>query len=52
MVQRLTNPTRIHEDAGSIPASLNGLRIWCCRELQCRWQTRLRSCVAVALAVM
>ena len=31
-------------------ASLSGLRIQHCRELQCRWQTRLGSDVAVALA--
>ena len=29
-------------------ASLSGLKIWHCRELWCRWQTRLRSGVAVA----
>ena len=31
-------------------ASLSGLRIWHCRELWCRSQMRLRSCVSVALA--
>ena len=30
-------------------ASLSGLRIWQCRELWCRLQTRLGSCVAVAV---
>jgi len=45
MAQWLTNPTRNHEVAGSIP----GLRILCCRELWCRSQTRLGSLVAVAL---
>ena len=30
-------------------ASLSGLRIWHCRELWCRSQMRLRSCVAVAV---
>ena len=30
------NPISIHEDAGSIPALLSGLRIWHCRELWCR----------------
>ena len=29
-------------------ALLSGLRIWHCRELWCRLQTRLGSCVAVA----
>ena len=40
MAQWLTNPTRNHEVAGSIP----GLELWC------RLQTRLGSRVAVALA--
>ena len=31
-------------------ASLSGLRIRCCRELWCRSQTLLGSCIAVALA--
>ena len=31
-------------------ASLGGLRIWCCRELWCRSQMPLGSCVAVAVA--
>ena len=31
-------------------ALLSGSRIWCCCELWCRSQTRLRSCVAVAVA--
>ena len=38
------NPTSIHEDAGL--ASLSGLGILCCPELQCRLQTELGSCVA------
>ena len=29
---------------------LSGLRIWCCHELWCRWQTRLGSGVAVTVA--
>ena len=37
-----------HEDEGPIPALLSGFRIWHCRELWCRLQTRLRSGVAVA----
>ena len=32
-------------------ALLSGLRIWHCRELWCRLQTRLGSCIAVAVAV-
>ena len=43
----VTTPS-IHEDAGSIPTPLRGLRIWHCRELGCGSQTRLGSCVAVA----
>ena len=31
-------------------ASLSGLKIWHYRELWCRWQTKLRSGVAVAVA--
>ena len=31
-------------------ASLGGLRIWCCCELWCRSQTRLRSGIVVAVA--
>ena len=30
-------------------ASLSGLRVWCCNELQGRWQTLLGSHVAVAV---
>jgi len=30
-------------------ALLSGLRIWRCRELWCRWQMRLGSCIAVAV---
>ena len=32
-------------------ASLSGLGIQCCRELWCRSQTRLGSCVAMAVAL-
>ena len=41
MAQRLANPTRIHEDGGSIPGLLSGLRILHCCELWCRSQTQL-----------
>ena len=47
VVQWLTNPTRNHEVAGTIPSLLSGSRIRHCRELWCRLQTRLRSHVAV-----
>ena len=30
-------------------SSLSGLKIWCCRELQCSLQTWLWSCVAMAV---
>ena len=43
-----TNPTRMR--VGSL-ASLNGLRIQHCRELWCRSQTWLGSCVAVAVVM-
>ena len=48
MAQWLTNLTSIPEIQSL--ASLSGLRIWHCHELWCRLQTRLESCVAVALA--
>ena len=43
-----TNLTSIHEDTGSSPSSLSGLRIWRCRELWCRLQTQLGSFITVA----
>ena len=43
------NPAGIHEDAGLIPGLTQGLRIWCCYELQCRSQTQLRSGIAVTV---
>ena len=48
MAQWLTNPTRNHEVAGSIPGPQSGLRIRHCPDLWCRSQTRLGSGVAVA----
>ena len=50
VAQRLTNPTRKHEVAGSVPALAQWLTIRHCRELWCRLQMRLGSRVAVALA--
>ena len=50
MVQRLTIPTEIHENVGSIPRLAPvGLRIQCCCELWCWSQTLLLSDVAVAV---
>ena len=37
VVQWLTNPINIDEDAGSIPGLLSGLRIWHCHELWSRF---------------
>ena len=47
---QVKNPTSIHEDSGSILASLSGLRIQCCRKLQFRLQIRLVFRVAMAVA--
>ena len=45
------NLTSIHEDVLVwFLFSLSGLKIWCCHELRCGLQMRLRSCMAVAVA--
>ena len=50
VAQWLTNLTGNHEVAGSIPGlPQRRLRIRRCRELWCRVQTWLGSCIAVAL---
>ena len=49
MAQWLTNPTRSHEVAGSIPDLAQWLRIRHCCEPWCRSQTQLGSGTAVAV---
>ena len=49
MIQQVKNPTSIHEDVGSIPASLSGLKVQRCSKLQLRSWMWLRSGVAVAV---
>ena len=49
VAQWLRTPTRNHKVAGSIPGRAQWVEIWRCRELWCRLQTQLGSCVAVAL---
>ena len=50
MAQWLTNPSRKHEVAGSVPG-LTGLRIRRCRELWCRSQAQLGSGIAVVMVL-
>ena len=47
IAQWFKNPTRILRMQVWSLASLSGLRIQHYCELWCRWQTRLRSCIAV-----
>ena len=50
MAQWIKNPTSIHDNVGSIPDLLSGLRIWHCCELRCRLQMELGADVPVAVA--
>ena len=47
--QQVRNPTNIHEDVGSVPGLLSGLRTQCCHELWYTLQRHARSSIAVAV---
>ena len=49
VAQRVTIPTSIHEDVGSIPGLAQGLRIQGCCELWCKSQMQLTSDIAVSV---
>ena len=49
MTQWVKNLTSTHEDMGSIPGFVSGLRMWCCCKPRRRSQMQLGSGVAVAV---
>ena len=49
VAQQVTKLTSIHEDEGLIPGLTQKVKGLACHELWCRWQTWLRSCIAIAV---